>query len=139
MKTFKSIVEIQKDIERKCNNAIEGTCKELNDVLQEFANDSFYSEYSPSVHKRTYQLFNMCTHEMVSDMCGKVFLDSSLANYQGIDSALNLDYMVNGIHGNPDIQTEGRFFQDFLNYCDKNAINILVKNLRKQGLNIVKM
>ena len=41
-----------------------------------------------------------------------------------------------GYHGSTDIQTEGRFWESFIRYCEKNAKNILKEELRKQGLSV---
>ena len=136
-RTFTSIVELQGAMEQCCTVAIQNACEILLAELQRLIRSEFYDQYTPTMYNRTYQFLESATKEMVTDLCGRVFMDAGRMNYlePHWTGETQLEAANRGSHGNF-ITTEGRYWDSFMEYCNANALNILKQELRKQGLNV---
>lgn len=134
MAAFKSFSAMVTEINKRTAFAIKDTCTELREKLQEMIDVDFYAQYTPKNYDRQRRIIDACIEEMLSDSIGSVKINKSLANY--IDSSdFVFDNIANGIHGYPNIAiTEGRFWQDFITYCDTNIYVIFKKNLKKYNV-----
>ena len=136
-RTFTSIVELQGAMEQCCTVAIQNACEILLAELQRLIRSEFYDQYTPTMYNRTYQFLESATKEMVTDLCGRVFMDAGRMNYLEphwtgevqLEAANNFSH--GGIHVNG-----GRYWDSFMEYCNANALNILKQELIKQGLNV---
>ena len=138
-KTFKTKVEIQKTLEPLVSKAVENACNRLLDTLQELIETEYYNQYEPKQYQRTYQFYRSATTKMLSKNCGQIFMNEDAMDYgQFWSGELQLLYASQGYHGSEYIQTDGAFWNSFIDYCDDNAINILIEELGKQGLKITK-
>lgn len=136
MATLNSYSAVVAEINKRTSLAIKDTCKELCEKLQEMINDDFYAEYTPRNYIRQYRIIDACISEMLSDSIGTVKIDKSLADYID-DTDVVFDNIANGIHGSVSIAvTEGRFWKDFISYCDTNAVLLLKKNMRKYKVQV---
>lgn len=134
-KSFTTIVGLEKYIESACTKAVKITCNRLLGTLQELIDSEYYDQFEPDYYQRTYQFWESATTEMLNKNCGEIFMDKDKMNYNEFWSgAKQLTFAQEGYHGSMDIQTEGRFWESFIRYCEKNAKNILKEELRKQGL-----
>ena len=79
-RTFTSIVELQGAMEQCCTVAIQNACEILLAELQRLIRSEFYDQYTPSQYDRTDQFFNSAVKEMVTDLCGRVFVHISSLN-----------------------------------------------------------
>ena len=136
-RTFTSIVELQGAMEQCCTVAIQNACEILLAELQRLIRSEFYDQYTPSQYDRTDQFFNSAVKEMVTDLCGRVFMDAGRMNYlePHWTGETQLESANRGLHGGY-IKREGRYWDSFMEYCNANALNILKQELRKQGLNV---
>ena len=77
------------------------------------------------------------TKEMMTDLCGRVFMDAGRMNYlePHWTGEVQLEAANNSVHGGVFVG-EGRYWDSFIEYCNANALNILKQELRKQGLNV---
>ena len=74
---------------------------------------------------------------MLTQNCGEIFMDEDAMNYGAYwDGELQLQFASRGYHGTTAIQTEGRFWQAFLDFCEQNAVKILKEELIKRGINV---
>ena len=136
-RTFTSIVELQGAMEQCCTVAIQNACEILLAELQRLIRSEFYDQYTPTMYNRTYQFLESATKEMVTDLCGRVFMDAGRMNYlePHWTGEVQLEAANRGLHGGY-IKREGRYWDSFMEYCNANALNILKQELRKQGLNV---
>ena len=136
-RTFTSIVELQGAMEQCCTVAIQNACEILLAELQRLIRSEFYDQYTPTMYNRTYQFLESATKEMMTDLCGRVFMDAGRMNYlePHWTGEVQLEAANEGLHGGY-IKREGRYWDSFMEYCNANALNILKQELRKQGLNV---
>ena len=136
-RTFTSIVELQGAMEQCCTVAIQNACEILLAELQRLIITEFYMQYSPKMYKRTQQFYESATKEMVTDLCGRIFMDADKMHYlePHWTGETQLEAANNSSHGGY-IITQGAYWDSFIDYCNKNALTILKQELRKQGLNV---
>ena len=136
-RTFTSIVELQGAMEQCCTVAIQNACEILLAELQRLIRSEFYDQYTPKMYNRTYQFLESATKEMMTDLCGRVFMDAGRMNYlePHWTGEVQLEAANRGLHGGY-IKREGAYWDSFMEYCNANALNILKQELRKQGLNV---
>ena len=130
-RTFTSIVELQGAMEQCCTVAIQNACEILLAELQRLIRSEFYDQYTPTMYNRTYQFLESATKEMVTDLCGRVFMDAGRMNYlePHWTGDVQLEAANRGSHGNF-ITTEGRFWDSLMEDWNAKALNILKQELR---------
>ena len=136
-RTFTSIVELQGAMQQCCTVAIQNACEILLAELKRLIQSEFYNQYTPTMYNRTYQFLESATKEMMTDLCGRVFMDAGRMNYlePHWTGETQLEAANNSVHGGF-ITTQGRYWDSFMEYCNANALIILKQELRKQGLNV---
>ena len=133
-KTYSALVSA---MNKNINIAVENACNRLLGTLQELIDTEYYDQFEPDYYKRTYQFWRSATTKMLTQNCGEIFMDEDAMNYGTYwDGELQLQFASRGYHGTTAIQTEGRFWQTFLDFCEQNAVKILKEELRKQGINV---
>lgn len=136
-RTFTTAVQLQNYLESACEKAVETACNRLLGTLQELIDTEYYDQFEPDYYKRTYQFWRAATMKMLNSNCGEIFMDKTAMNYGDYwNGECQLQFASRGYHGTTEIQTEGRFWQSFIDYCEENAVKILKEELRKQGLKI---
>lgn len=144
-KVFKTMVELQNYMQGACNKAVENACNRLLGVLQDFIMSEYYdsSVYETTgKYRRTMQFYNSAMTEMLSETCGKIFMNPDAMNYPfsgygwSWDGATQIYEANEGSHGGwtSEESIKHRYFDEFEKYCDKNAVNILREELAKQGI-----
>lgn len=134
-KTFTTMVSLENYLESLCEKAVENACNRLLGILQQLIDEEYYDQYEPEKYIRTYDFWMSATTKMLSKNCGEIFMDKDAMNYGDFwNGELQLLYASEGYHGSKYIQTEGRFWESFLNFCENNATNILKEELNKLGI-----
>ena len=138
-KVFRTRAEISSALEPLCNKAVENACNRLLGTLQELIDTEYYDQYEPERYKRTYSFWRSAMTKMLSNNCGQIFMNEDTMDYgQFWSGELQLEYASQGYHGTEYIQTKGRFWDSFIEFCEKNAVKILCEELQKQGISIKK-
>ena len=133
-KTYSALVTA---MNKNINIAVENACNRLLGTLQQLIDTEYYDQFEPDYYKRTYQFWRSATTKMLTQNCGEIFMDEDAMNYGTYwDGELQLQFASRGYHGTTAIQTEGRFWQTFLDFCEQNAVKILKEELIKQGINV---
>lgn len=128
-----------KTINIVCGKAVENACNRLLGSLQQIIDEEFYDVFDPEYYHRTYQFWRSATTKMLTQTCGKVFMDKSAMNYNNFWTGEKQIYAASiGSHGGwvTDETREHRFWEVFTKFCEEHCIDILSEELRKQGLNI---
>lgn len=134
-KTFTTMVSLENYLESLCEKAVENACNRLLGTLQQLIDEEYYDQYEPEKYIRTYVFWRSATTKMLSKNCGEIFMDKDAMNYGDFwNGELQLLYASEGYHGSKYIQTEGRFWESFLDFCENNATNILKEELNKLGI-----
>ena len=134
-KTFATMVSLENYIESACEKAVQNACNRLLGTLQQLIDTEYYDQFEPDYYRRTYQFWKSATTRMLTKNCGEIFMDEDAMNYVSYwDGELQLQFASRGYHGTTAIQTEGRFWSAFVQYCEQNAVNILREELAKQGI-----
>ena len=137
MAVFKTYSVLVKEIDKRTQIAVENACNRLLGTLQQIIDESYYDQFEPDYYRRTYQFWRSATAKMLSQSCGQIFMDKTAMNYGTYwDGEVQLEFASRGYHGSTDIQTEGRFWQEFTNFCEQNAVKILKEELIKAGVPI---
>ena len=133
-KTYSALVSA---MNKNINIAVENACNRLLGTLQELIDTEYYDQFEPDFYIRSYQFWRSATTKMLTQNCGEIFMDEDAMNYGTYwDGELQLQFASRGYHGTTAIQTEGRFWQTFLDFCEQNAVKILKEELIKQGINV---
>lgn len=138
-RTFTTTVQLQNYLESACEKAVEITCNRLLGTLQELIDSKYYDQFEPDYYQRTNQFWRSATVKMLKHNCGEIFMNETTMNYGAYwDGECQLEFASRGYHGTTDIKTEGRFWESFIDFCEKHAVEILKEELMKQGLNVIK-
>ena len=139
MKVFKTTVELQDYLDKACAVAVENASNRLLGTLQELIDKEYYDQFEPDFYNRSYQFWKSAIVKMLNSNMGEIFMDKYAMNYGSYwNGECQLEFASRGYHGTTAIQTEGRFWDSFSDYCEKNAVNILREELTKQGIKTVK-
>lgn len=136
-KTFSSISQIEGFINVAIQGAVKNACERLLKKLREFIQTEYYDQYDPKKYIRTEQFLNSAMTEMLSKNCGRIFMDKDAMDYKEWSGELQLQYGSQGYHGSLDIRTDGRFWDAFSDFCEKNIRQIFKEELIKQGVPII--
>lgn len=104
--------------------------------LRSYLTEDFYNMYDPIEYRRTNQLKDAPTYEMLSENIAKVFIDTDSMKYREASGTEVANLAALGFHGNTNIFRPGFFWEDFVKWADDNVSSMLKKELKKQGLNI---
>lgn len=126
--------ELTNVINNKINDAIKSLTLIIMEQLKNFIEIDFYEKYEPRIYQRTFQFLNSVTSKVVNNE-SMVYLDMS-ASYFEISAEEQANLAAQGFHGNENIFRDGYFWEDFIDWCESNIIQLLKIELRKQGLNI---
>lgn len=138
-KTFSTTVSLKNYLESACEKAVRTACNRLLGMLQQMIDEEYYAVYDPVWYKRTYQFWESATAEMLSKTCGQIFMNPNAMNYGSGWSGMEQIQAANlGQHGGitTAITVEHRYWDKFMEYCDKNAVRILKEELKNQGLSV---
>lgn len=137
MATYRTYSALVNAMNKHINVAVENACNRLLGTLQELIDTEYYDQFEPDYYKRTYQFWKSATTKMLTKNCGEIFMDEDAMDYGNYwDGECQLQFASRGYHGTTAIQTEGRFWSAFIDFCEQNASKILKEELIKQGLTI---
>lgn len=150
----RNITQIVTEMNKAVTIAVKNASNRLLIKLQEYINEDFYNLYQPLYYDRTMSFYNSAVAKMLSGNSASIGIDDDYFNFEykksytsqsaNITKSDNVHWtgedQINmaeaGFHGNVGIYRDGHFFSDFLDYCDKNALNILREELIKQGITL---
>ena len=139
-KTFTTMVGLENYIESACEIAVKNVAERMVEELQSYIREDFYNQYKPRFYTRTYQLLKSPKYNMLSSNSAEIFIDMDVIHYLIGDP--QYDYNESdivklaslGYHGTTDIYRPGMFWEDFIDWCNKNVSQLLKSELKKQGL-----
>ena len=141
-RTFKSFIEIENFMASACEKAVKKTCNRLLGTLQELIMSEYYDAYEPKQYQRTMQFYDSAMTEMLNNTCGQIFMNADKMNYPfsgrgwSWDGATQILAANEGVHGGWTTKesTQHRYWDEFENYCDYNALKILKEELKRAGV-----
>lgn len=141
-KTFTTLVGLQNYLESACEKAIQNVAARMVDELQSYIREDFYNQYKPHIYTRTYQLLKSPKYNMLSPNSAEIFIDIDDIHYLIGDPQYEYDesdivkLASLGYHGTTDIYRPGMFWDDFIDWCNKNIPYLVKSELKKQGLSV---
>ncbi len=136
MPTFNNTNDLDKYIKKCMAIAMKNTAIKLKDKLIEFIDADFYLLYKPKVYQRTEQFKNSPEIDIVSDLIADIFVNTKSMDYKDATGDYVAQLATKGYHGSTAIFREGYFWQDFIEYVEKNTLQIYKSELQKQGLDV---
>lgn len=135
-KVFKTIIDVNNYIESACEKAIEIVAERMTQELESYIREDFYRQYSPRFYKRTYQLLKSTQYNMINSNTAEIFIDMDSMRYL-TDSAEDVVKLASlGYHGTIDIFRPGMFWEDFIDWCNKNISTLMKQALKSQGITV---
>jgi len=145
-----------KQINNACEIAVKNTAEIMMEKLKEFMQTKYYDLYAPKFYiPRTYKFLNSAVYKMLNNQTALIGIDDSYFDYEypsnyrllgndnnpsgeighwtGEDQVYAAEY---GMHGNANIYTDGHYWSEFIGWCNTNAVPLLIKNLKEQGVSI---
>lgn len=136
MPTFNNTSDLDKYIKKCMVVALKNTATILKDKLREFIDSDFYLLYEPKVYQRTDQFKNSPEIDMVSDLIADIFVNTDSMDYKDATGDYVAMLATKGYHGSTAIFREGYFWEDFIEFAEKNTLDIYKSELQKQGLDV---
>ena len=140
-KVFKSIIDVNNYIENACEQAIKAVAERMTEELKSYIQEDFYNQYSPRFYRRSYQLLKSPKYNMLDPKSAEIFIDIDSIDYLiGSNERYNYDeadivkLASLGYHGIIDIFRPGMFWEDFIEWCNKNVPYLMKQELKKQGI-----
>lgn len=137
---IKSIDDLKEHIDAACNRAVETTSITVMDRLHDCIDEQYYKdpEFYPNVYKRTNEFFNHVAYDMLSSNTAQIYVDIEGIRYKNNFSPWQVvKWALESKHGADYYQTNTKdFWTAFIEWCNDNLMELLKKNLRKQGLNV---
>lgn len=141
VRIFKSIVGIENYLEGACEKAILETSKIAQEELTRCIQEQYYNDpgFYPNVYERTETLLRSATYQMLSKTSSEIYIDINGMHYRnGFNPWQVVAWASNSQHGADYYQTSTQdFWTTFIDWANKNLINLLKQNLRKNGIKIV--
>lgn len=142
MPSFSNFADFENYLNQKINKSVENACKRLLDELQKIIVEEYYAAYDPTgefirtkQYQRTFQFLESATTKMMNQLTGCVFMDADSMNYGEFwDGERQLIYASEGYHGRKEIKTDGKFWDIFIDYVEKNSFKFLKEEMKKQGI-----
>ena len=141
-KVFKTIIDVNNYIESACEKAIESVAERMTQELEGYIREDFYNQYRPRFYDRTYQLLKSPKYNMIDPKSAEIFIDMDTINYLIDDPQYNgsseeiVKLASLGYHGTTDIFRPGMFWEDFIDWCNKNVPHLMKSALKSQGIPI---
>lgn len=139
MATVNSLDQLYKALGKQVESSLNKTANDLVELATKLIWEEFYQQYTPKEggYERTYQLLNSVIRSKIqhsgSTYSVEIYLDPENVQYDD-SNVMDIFLMSSqGIHGNSNIQTDGKFFEEFINQTMKSWKSLLIKN----GLNVV--
>lgn len=139
MATYNSLDQLYKAMGKQIESSLSKTANDLVERATELIWQEFYQQYTPKEggYERTMQLLNSVMKTNVKRQNNtysvEIYLDPTNVQYND-SNVMDIFLMASqGIHGNSNIQTDGKFFEEFINETMKSWKTLLIKN----GLNVV--
>lgn len=140
VKTFTTMVQLNGFIEAVCEKAIKNVAQRMTEELESYILTDFYNQYKPKFYDRTYSLLKSPKFNMLSSQSAEIFIDTDAMHYMaseyGFDGEDSAYYASLGWHGSPAIMTEGHYWEDFMEWCNKNVPILMKQELQKAGLKL---
>ena len=139
-KVFKTVIDVNNYIESACEKAIKNVAERMTNELESYIREDFYNQYKPRFYDRTYQLLKSHKYNMINSRSAEVFVDMNAIHYLIDDPAYDYDktdiveLASLGYHGTIDIFRPGMFWEDFVEWCNKNVPNLMKQELKRQGI-----
>lgn len=133
IRTYSALVS---EINKRTSKVIQNVAQQMVKQLRSYLTEDFYNMYDPIEYRRTNQLKDAPTYEMLSENIAKVFIDTDSMKYREASGTEVANLAALGFHGNTNIFRPGFFWEDFVKWADDNVSSMLKKELKKQGLNI---
>lgn len=152
---FTSYTQLVSEMNKRTTIAVKNTSEKLCEKLKELIQTEYYNQYDPTSYiPRTYKFLESAVAKMVTDSTATIGIDDSYFDYEypvrytsqsaNITKEDNvhwtgedqIEMSSRGYHGSAYIRTDGRWFEAFKEYCDKNARAILRDELIKQKVPI---
>lgn len=127
--------ELESFIKKCMKVAFDRTAEEVRSELSRRIYDEFYGQYSPVLYSRTNQFINSPDIKRISDSLVEIFVNTDRMNYPTFSGEKVALYATDGWHGQY-IQTSGRYWDSFLEWCSSNIKNIYANQLRALGINV---
>ena len=139
MATYNTLDQLYKAMGKQIEVVLSKTANDLVERATELIWQEFYQQYTPKEggYERTMQLLNSVMKTNVKRQNNtysvEIYLDPTNVQYND-SNVMDIFLMASqGIHGNSNIQTDGKFFEEFINETMKSWKTLLIKN----GLNVV--
>lgn len=148
-KVFRTPVELKNYMQMLCDKAVKNAANRLLEELQNYIVEDYYIQYKPIYYERTEKFYKSAIAQMLGKSIASIGIDDLFMDYQyparynNVDGTVGhwtgedqVQFASRGYHGTTEIQTDGRFWFDFEDYCNNNAIAILKEELKKVGLSV---
>ena len=136
MPTFNNTSDLDKYIKECMAIALKNTAIILKDKLKGFIDSDFYLLYKPMIYQRTDQFKNSPEIDMVSNLVADIFVNTASMDYKEATGDYVAMLATKGYHGSTEIFREGFFWKDFIEFAEKNTLDIYKSELKKQGLDV---
>ena len=137
---IKNMSDLNKVINNAINKSVESTAITVMDKLHDCIDEQYYKDprFYPNVYNRTYEFFNHVAYDMLSSNSAQIYVDIEGMHYKNNFSPWQVvKWASESKHGADYYQTATTdFWTQFIEWCNANLLNLLKKNLQKQGLNV---
>lgn len=137
IKTYKGLF---KALNKNINKAVQETANEAKEKLHECIDEQYYNDpgFYPNVYKRTETFLSSAAMLMLSSNSAKIYIDIEGMHYMNnFNEWQVVEWASESKHGADYYQTDTEdFWTTFIDWCNDNLLDILVKNLKKNGLNV---
>lgn len=131
--------DLKNQIEDACNKAVESTAITVMNKLHDCIDEQYYKDpgFYPNIYKRTNEFFNHVAYDMLTSDKVKIYVDIEGMHYKNDFSPLQVvKWASESKHGADYYKTDTKdFWTVFIDWCNKNLMDLLKNNLRKQGFN----
>jgi hypothetical protein len=135
--TYNNLDSLYKALGKQIEVSLNKTANDLVELATKLIWEEFYQAYNPKVYERSYRLLNSVMKTNVKKSNNtysvEIYLDPSGVDYNSIDALQAFLLASEGYHGNRNIQTDGKFWESFMNETIKSWKTLLIQH----GLNVV--
>lgn len=129
-------IQLEQVIDSAIEKAISNVAKRMTEELKSYIREDFYNQYKPRFYNRTYSFLHSPKFNLLGSNAAEIFVDTDVMHYLGVSGEYVAWLAARGYHGTTSIFRNGYYWEDFLNWANKNVPHLLKTELKKQGLDV---
>lgn len=132
MAAYNNLDSLYKALGKQIEKSLDKTADELVGKAKNLIMTRFYALYDPKEYTRTFQMLDSVVRSRIKKIPNgysvEIYLDPTGVTYESIDAWSSFLLASEGYHGSKEIETKGKFWDEFVKETMSEWRDLLVKS-----------